>query len=212
MKGNLVNEYYNKILSYSEKYDEKSFVDMHEDHIKEELGKVIETNNHYLLTDSLLDYLSSNFNIIFQLKSYHHENIYHKLPFLVSYFEACIRSYNSGYDVSYVKRMSDEEKAALFDAIVAINQIKKRYHSYVIRQQNILYKLIYYVLGYCFINNNILDFKKVYQNILDNPDTILDDLALNDIDAYFKDPDYLSVFTNRVVAYLDSIGNERLIV
>ena len=93
MNDSLVNEYYDKLLKYSKAYKTRSFVRREKNDIKNELAYIINNNDNYLLTDSILAYIARNQYIMSSLKSLAGEE-YERIRFSGKKYRGCDKGYD----------------------------------------------------------------------------------------------------------------------
>lgn len=209
MSNNLVKEYYDKMLDYSKEYGSEGFLRQHKNEIKQYLFEIINKNNNYLLTDSILNYLSSTFMVLTQLKAIAEDKEFYKMVFLHLYFETCLNGMFFGTDgftgaTRFIKLMDDECHAALFDAHMMSNRLKQNYRS--LKYRRIMNDIISYTLAHCFLNNKMHEFEVVCNNIISKADYIIDDLEMNKIGTNNADFDY------RMISIFNEINDKKEIV
>ena len=174
----MVDEYYNKILKYSEEVENDCFIKENEIKIKEILKKIIDTNNDHMLTDSFLCYMSIDKLILFELDSMCTDDIYLKVAYLIHYYDFSIYHFRRHEEnkCTYLRLLNEETRNAIIEACNYVEEINKLNNN-----RRFLIQMIYIVLSYCHINNRMNEFSKIYQDLFNKLDMIIEDMKLNNI-------------------------------
>ena len=204
MQIDLVNQYYDKLYLSSVEYKELKNIKKKKEIIISSLNKVINSNNDYLLNDSLLNYLSSLDTIVYELNVLSSNSINLKIESLTHYYRSIIFDILNNVDSTYLKVLDTDTKFACNYAAIIIRIINSDVHKHYMGNKLLLKKLVYVLLCYCHINNRMNEFSKIYQDLFNKLDMIIEDMKLNNI----NDRDD---FTVRTVILLENNDKKKIL-
>ncbi len=174
MDKNRYDYYYQKIADIR-KQSKISLYPWEKKAVKEGLNNIIKNNYEHILTDSFLDYMTSNSSVGFNFEKLSGDE--NSVLFLLTYyFQSIIGQYtftpnNLDSKFGFVRLLDDELKEATHDA-------------YDFKEKSTEYKLddaLLCVLAYCYMNKCIDKFKSYGRHMLKNQNELLDYIALNNI-------------------------------
>ena len=174
MDKNRYDYYYQKIADIR-KQSKISLYPWEKKAVKEGLNNIIKNNYEHILTDSFLDYMTSNSSVGFNFEKLSGDE--NSLLFLLTYyFQSITGQYtftpnNTDSKFGFVRLLDDELKEATHDA-------------YDFKEKSTEYKLddaLLCVLAYCYMNKCIDKFKSYGRHMLKNQNELLDYMALNNI-------------------------------
>ena len=205
MNTNLINEYYNKLYLYSSHYKATRNIKKNKDSIIISLNKMIETNNNYLLNDSLLDYISSMESLTTFINYLSSDSLEHKIDLLTHYYRNIIFEILNNGKKEYLKLLDNDTKIATYHAAHLIKMINDDIDMIYIGNKILLKRLVYVILCYCHINNKMNEYNDICNNYINNFNTITDDLDLHGIEVLDGN------FVNRII-YIISKGQNKKII
>ena len=174
-----IEEYYNKLLKYSYEFVHEKDVIQCEYFIKDNIKKLIENNEEYLLTDSFLNYIACNHRYIPRFNYINSNNISLKYEILDSYFDHINSDYISmekhsqvDYHIFTKSLDLDTKKATLLSKKYRDIILSKYYYN--IHAYEILYHIFNSILSYCYLNKRMNDYEEICSPLFDNPNSILD--------------------------------------
>ena len=209
MEFDIVDYYFDKILIYSIENNTYEFIKKIEKEIREELKKIIDSNNDYVFTESLLNYLTLDKNIIDNLSCFYKEDIY-KIKPLCDYY----RDINTEYkvkmispDITLDRFVTTQDEITKEYTLKAYNCVNNIFNiKGIINHRSLTFKkIIFIILSYCHIKNSFDDFIELCNLFMNNPDKILDDLYINSV----NDED--EVFINRILIELNSNYKKKIV-
>ena len=203
MNINLVNQYYDKLYLSSAEYNELKNVKKKKDIIMSSLNNLINSNNIYLLNNSLLNYLSSLDNIVYELDILSSNSINQKIDSLTHYYRSIIFDILNSIDSTCVKELDDDSKFATNYAATLIRIINNDVDKHYMGNKLLLKKIIYVLLCYCHINNKMNDYKNLCDKYVYNFSIIVDDMNLNGL-VQLDD-----LFVSRVIDIIESTNNKK---
>jgi len=208
MENRSINEYYNKLINLSKNYKTNFYIRKEKKAIINELQMIIDANMDYLLNDSLLAYISRNRQILNSLRLLH-SNDYDIIQFFMYYYSCLIGEVLSNSKqkrLAYVL-MDNDTKELVNNAATKMwslfNQTNK-----ISGKTFLIERIIGIIMGYCHIYNKFDQFDEIYNDILNEPKLIIENLKLNgfknEFGLLFDDKD-IFILINRVVNRIISI-------
>ena len=205
---NLVDSYFDKILKESRYHSNQSEILNNTNAIKKQLQIIVDNKLEYLLTDSLINYISRDSLVSLSLYQLHNSQE-ERISLISSYFEEMCLFYKD--QIIYFDLLDKDIKSMVIKASYYSTTLYKNYNNYHYRLYDIE-RIIYVIMAYCFINNKIDEFNNICNIFLTNPYQTLDDLYINDIrnpqGVYYTDTD--EALYNRVITRIES-NNKRTI-
>ena len=213
----MINYYYDKLLEFSSGNKSHDFIKRNEIIIKRELNNIINSNNHLLLNESILCYLSKNKNIINNLKSLS-LNDENSFKVYMNYYGECLKEryktifcMNYNYNFRKLRKMKYKKEPKWKGFSNQYNLIDNNtkdvltrasyfYHLRINTKGEYAFKIISSVLAYCHLNNIMDKFDENCSLFYESNNYIFDDLTLNGLDDNSKD-NYL---INRVFSMINS--------
>ena len=205
MQIDLVNQYYDKLYLSSVEYKELKNIKKKKEIIISSLNKVINSNNDYLLNDSLLNYLSSLDTIVYELNVLSSNSINLKIESLNHYYRSIIFDILNNVDSTYLKTLDTDTKFATNYAAILIRIINSDVHKHYMGNKLLLKKLVYVLLCYCHINNRMNDYKNLCDKYVYDFSIIVEDMNINGL-VQLDD-----LFVSRVIDIIESTNNKKTI-
>ena len=174
MDKNRYDYYYQKIADIR-KQSKISLYPWEKKAVKEGLNNIIKNNYEHILTDSFLDYMTSNSLVGFNFEKLSGDE--NSVLFLLTYyFQSITGQYtftpnNTDSKFGFVRLLDDELKEATHDAY----DFKEKSTEYLLDDALLC------VLAYCYMNKCIDKFKSYGRHMLKNQNELLDYMALNNI-------------------------------
>ena len=174
MDKNRYDYYYQKIADIR-KQSKISLYPWEKKAVKEGLNNIIKNNYEHILTDSFLDYMTSNSSVGFNFEKLSGDE--NSVLFLLTYyFQSITGQYtftpnNTDSKFGFVRLLDDELKEATHDAY----DFKEKSTEYLLDDALLC------VLAYCYMNKCIDKFKSYGRHMLKNQNELLDYMALNNI-------------------------------
>ena len=174
MDKNRYDYYYQKIADIR-KQSKISLYPWEKKAVKEGLNNIIKNNYEHILTDSFLDYMTSNSLVGFNFEKLSGDE--NSVLFLLTYyFQSITGQYtftpnNTDSKFGFVRLLDDELKEATHDAY----NFKEKSTEYLLDDALLC------VLAYCYMNKCIDKFKSYGRHMLKNQNELLDYMALNNI-------------------------------
>ena len=209
-----VNYYYQRLLYHSDEYNTRWFVIKEEEGIKKQIKKVIENNYDYLLSESLINYISSTTLMISQLARLYLNN-YERMSFLSGYlFHVSLQHNNKEEYSTYVKLIDKELFEITERANNYVKDIKNSYdNTFGNTYKSLLYveNIIYIVLAHCYTKNDFSKFDDYCKMFMNTRDTY-EDFLYNGIitESGYLTEEKKDSFYDRVVSRMEST-NKRII-
>ncbi len=174
MDKNRYDYYYQKIADIR-KQSKISLYPWEKKAVKEGLNNIIKNNYEHILTDSFLDYMTSNSSVGFNFEKLSGDE--NSVLFLLTYyFQSITGQYtftpnNTDSKFGFVRLLDDDLKEATHDAY----NFKEKSTEYLLDDALLC------VLAYCYMNKCIDKFKSYGRHMLKNQNELLDYIALNNI-------------------------------
>ena len=215
MKDLIVNNYYDKLLKLSKNYKTNSFVKRNKREIICFLKFIIYKNNDYLLNDSILAYISRNEQIISSLKKLHGDE-YDLTHFLMYYYSAKLHESRGTNTRSLSYQLMDDDTKKLIDKAnnYYVHYIAQN-TKYLLPKTLLIERIIGIILGYCHLHNKFEEFDKIFDNVMDNPELIIDNLYLNGMEhdsIFLMNERDISILIYRVINKINSVTNESKVI
>ena len=213
----LVNKYYLKILKYGLFGGNSINVLKHTKDIKERLGKIIEVNNDYLLTDSLLSFIAymgwyDSINLYLDgLYDQKLLNEYEAYATLFEYYQKLSYTiYNQDNEIYYDTANEETRKLATKGARL-IRNIKENSKLSVLTEYERLCieNIAFTTMAYCHINRNLDMYDELFTELMRNYKSFIDELVLNGDDELL--PLANRGLTYRVINYIEKNNNKKII-
>ena len=180
MDNNKYGYYYKKVLdnlvvSKKTKKKENCLFPWERKAIKEGLNNIIKNNYEHILTDSFINYLSSDSSIGFNFEKLSGDE--NDVIFILTYyFQSITGQYtftpnNKDSKFGFVNLLEGDIKAATHDA-------------YYYKEKSTEYKLddaLLCILAYCYMNKCIDKYKDYCEYVFNNQIELLDHIKLNDM-------------------------------
>ena len=100
---------------------------------------------------------------------------------------------------TYLRLLNNETRNAIIEACNYVEEINKLNDD-----RRFLIYMIYIVLSYCHLHNKINEFSKMYSELLNNKDMLLEDMKLNSITE-------IEDFIVRIVIILENNDKKKII-
>ena len=197
MNEKLINNYYDKILGYSEQYRNSKYIRKNKDEIKNYLGKIIEKNNTHILTDSILNYLSSIEDLIKFFYYLAYGTIEDQTSYLFDYFRAIIFDILNHKNSSYRQLQDYNTSLSTQHASLILKYINDTKDDVIFENKICFKRIVYIILSYCFINNRISDTSSLICKYINEPSLIIEDLDLNGIEKIDD------IFIKRIISIIE---------
>ncbi len=209
MNIDIVDYYFDKIIIYSIENNKYELIKNNELLIRDEIKKIIDSNNDYLFTESFLNYLTLDSNMLFSLKALYSKKDSDKISVLCNYYQDIITEYKIkkiSPDITvdrFVDIQDNITKDITSKAYSCVNHIFNE--KGIINYKSLTFKrIVFIVLSYCHIYDRFNDFQELCNMFINNPNKILDDIYINSV----KESD--DAFINRVLIELNK-GSKKLI-
>lgn len=224
----LVDFYYEKLREFSACHKTHPFIIKQDFRIKQELSKIVDSNNHNFLIEPVLCYISRHEHIIDTLKKVSNSDL-DRLKILIDYFHGCINEVyfnqhlNCGFKRKYLSRKiyDDHKKKAIFSTpYLLLDDITKEkinkavaylkyYYGHVVFNSEYIDEILCIVLGYCQMNNAFDEFESMCDTFKLDTSYMVDDFEMQRLDLGDKKIDYL---IDRVVYFITSRNQRRNIM
>ena len=222
----LVDYYYGKLLEFSTGYKTHFFIIKQDFRIKQEISKIIDSNNHYFLTESVLCYISRNDHIIDTLKNIYTSDL-DRFKTLIEYYHDCMHEvYKNKYcskgfkwkDLSH-KRYDIKKKVNYSTAYLLSDNITKEkidsavehlkyFYGHIVLKSEYIDKILCIILSYCHMNNTFDEFDDICNIFKLDTDYMIEDFELNKLDLDRR----LDYLIDRVVYFIVSRDQRRTIM
>ena len=203
MENILVDEYYDKLLSYAKLTNSINYFNIIklEDDYKRAISNIIDDNNIHLLSDDYLMHISRNSFAYRILNDLHNDNINMYYTF-VHYYEDVVKTMNAPFmmleDYKWLSLLGsdiDEVSKIIYDFITYLTKELKEN----LFEVDIIYKASLILFSYCHINKKMDEFETLYKKITDNYLQVADDVRTNGYNPKsYCDEMFINVVLNRI--------------
>ncbi len=209
----LTNYYYDKLLYYSVQTNSKisEYIKIRGTIIKNYLKVIIYDNNHHILSDSFLVYLSQEelINYKFDLIIKDEQS---RIKLLTNYYYLLIdEAYSNGYYDENRKNHSNPSLMYLYldeNMKEVINSYVKELKGIYIKypsQSTILKKIFIIMLSYLCANNRLYEANSLVNTFLLNINYFIDDITINNISSNSKE------LFDRSISYMNLFPNKKVL-
>ncbi len=213
----LANKYYLKLLKYGIFNNNGFNILKRNNEIKMRLDKIIELNNDYLLTDSLLcfiAYMGWYEGVNLYLDGFYDPkliNQYELYDTLFEYYQKLSYTVYNEDDEPYYDTASHETRVLASKGARLIKNIKDGTKLSRLPEFDKLCieNIAFTTMAYCHVNRDLSMYDELFNKLINNYKVLIDDLVVNGVDEIL--PLFNKTLTNRVINYIENDTNKKII-
>ncbi len=213
----LVNKYYLKLLACGIFHNNGINILKRKEEIKMRLEKIIEANNDYLLTDSLLSFIAymgwyDTINIYLDsFYDFNPKNQYNLYETLFEYYQKLSYTIYNDDGECYYFNANNQTIALARKGARLIGELKDGIMLSKLTdfEKLCIENIAFTTMAYCHAKKNLKLYDKLFDNIINNYEVLIDDIVVNGLDEIL--PLFNKTLTNRVINYIENDSNKIMI-